>query len=165
MIARRHLGNLLAAERRRRAISISEAARLAGYRHLRKGVRRIEVFEKTGCEVRPFVVRLFTALNINLEAAEQRVRDAQRKRHEAKLNRWIAAHPNASPPRSLIVRAFAACYVQHRLPPHIRSAGASVAYARTFARRWSHEVCLILDGEVAIYLDELGAVIGIRFAT
>jgi transcriptional regulator with XRE-family HTH domain len=156
------LADHLAAERRRRGISARQLSTLAGYKRIAQGERRILRFEKSGDASRPFIERLFAALGLSLHAIE---RDLQRRvirRHERLLARWLRRYGDDPPPKLMVVRCFAGCYGSHDLTGRVTTTAEAVEYARSFARRWSHQVMMPLDGQWKVHFDEQGRVVSVH---
>lgn len=154
----KHVGEWVAAERKRRRLSTRQVAVLAGYRHVGKGERRIARFEQTGNEVRPFMKRLLLALGHSLREIED---DLERQRflaNETALRQWMKQHGHGVPPTHLVVRCFAGMYVRHRIDGRVKSMAEAIRYARWFSCLHSHQVCLPLGNERSTTFDERGRV-------
>lgn len=134
------LGNVIAAERYRRGLTVNDLARLAGYKRVDKGAKRIERFESTSNEVRPFIERLFVALNVSLSATEQQLALDEVRRKEQVLARWLLRHAQNQAPEAIVIRCFAGCYAHHRLPSEINTIAGVLSYARRFSQRTGLQV-------------------------
>lgn len=157
----RSLANVITAERQRRGLTAIDLARLAGYKRAGKGAKRIERFESTSNEVRPFIERLFVALDVSISATEQQLALDEVHRKEQVLARWLLRHAQDRAPEAIVIRCFAACYARHRLPSGINTIAGALSYAHRFSHRIGLQVVVPVRRHRFVLFSSKGQVVSI----
>lgn len=153
------VGGFVASERARLGLTTADLARLAGYRRVAKGAKRIARFESTNDEVRPFVQRIFIALDASLTAVEHSLREGAIGRREQLVARWLRRQGQSQAPAELLIRCFAGFYARHTVPDDINSMADGLQYARGLALRTGLQVIVRLNSRRHVLLDSAGQVV------
>jgi len=140
-----HMANHYQKRRLEMRLSLTQLARLIGYTNLSKGLRKIDLFERTGrCHPELFA-KLSEALCID---------DKQRNRLEYEdYKAWLAKPAN--PPTPYLLR----CPVRGciGLPEDITTVEEMERYASEHAKRHDAAVCLVIDNRIAVRFDKDGS--------
>ena len=146
-----NLGAFLRAERLRRGLSLSELARMVGYRNINKGVRRIMALEQTGSGKADLLVNVAAALNLDWTVVERLV-DEDRQERLREWEQWV----NEPVPIHLVVRLMAAVYARKVLPEDILTPEQAEKWACEFAREHRWRVCLVVSRRRSVWIDAEG---------
>ena len=146
----RHLGEFFRSRRIEQGLSLGQLARLAGYRNVNKGVRRILRFEQD-CVVRnDLLVRMTEALKISDYDLYTALCDHFHEQHLQEANELFQPY--------LVVRYLAAIYGRHELPAEIATAVEAERYACDYARSHRWRVCLVLSRRRCVWISASGTV-------
>jgi transcriptional regulator with XRE-family HTH domain len=154
------VGRLIKEERERQGLTQEQTARLAGYRQIAKGIRRIANLESGAMENESFARRIATALNVDADDLWQQALAESRQKAEADLARWLLAHPHSPLPSHLIVRIFSAAQGRHEIPADLTTIREIIHWAKELAAKHQHEVCLPLSPSTQVWIDRHGYVVG-----
>jgi hypothetical protein len=129
--------------------SLAQLARTLGYANVSKGVRKIDLFERTGrCHPEMFA-RLSMALGIT-----ERTRN--RLEYEDYKD-WLAAPAN--PPTPYMLRpGLRGCI---GVPEELTTVEEMERYAADYARKHGTGVCLVLDKRIYVRFDKDGSLLDI----
>jgi hypothetical protein len=119
-------------------LSLTQLARMVGYKNVSKGYRRIDVFERTGACHPILFAKLTELLGI-----DERTRN--RLEYED-YKEWLAMPAN--PPTPYLLRTgLRGCL---GLPEDATTVTEMERYAAGYARRHRTNVCLVLDNRIAV---------------
>ncbi len=147
------LGDFLRAERLKRGLSLGQLARLAGYKNLSKGARRILALERTSMAKPDLLVNVAEALNLDWAIVEQLAEEDYQER----LRVW-EAWANEPVPMCLVVRLIAAVYVRKALPEEVTTPGQAETWACEFARQHHCRVCLVVSRRISVWIYAQGEI-------
>jgi hypothetical protein len=134
-------------------MSLGRLARLAGYRNLSKGARRIACLEQTGGAMPELLLNVAEALGLDLMLVERLAKEDRQERLRA-WEPWVS-EPT---PMHMVVRLMAAIYVRKSLPAEITTQEQAQAWACTFARLHRCRVCLVVSRRVSVWVNAEGEV-------
>lgn len=151
-----HLGVFFRDRRVARQLSLSQVARLLGYKNLSRGCNKIKAFEAGG-KVQPDLLgKLAKVMEIDPEEVRQRIAEDYRD--------WLAWANEPIRPY-MVVRILACIYQRVELPDEALSPVAAVAFAADVARDRKFKVCLVLSRRVSVWFDATGKESGRQEAT
>ncbi len=125
-------------------LSLTQLARMVGYKNVSKGHRKIDLFERTGACHFLLFAKLTVALGID-ERTRNRLEYLDYKE-------WLAAPAN--PPAPYMIRTgLRGCL---GLPAEATTVEEMERYASAYARRNRTNVCLVLSRRIAVRFAEDG---------
>jgi hypothetical protein len=148
-----YLGSFIKAERLKQGLTLGRLARLAGYRNINKGARRIACLERTGKATPDLLVKVVEALGLNWTTVERLAEEDWQERLRA-WEGWVSEPA----PMHLVVRLMAAIYVRKSLPAEVTTQEQAEAWACGYARQHRWRVCLVLSRRLSVWIDAEGQV-------
>ena len=157
-----HLGTFLRNERVQRGLSLGQLAKLAGYKNISKGMRRLTHLESEGAfkEKDDLLVRVVEALGVELPVAQHLLEQDQQE-HMRAWEAWVSEPV----PMQLIVRHMAAVYGPVKMPEDITSSELAEGWACEYAKKHRHRVCLVLSRRLSVWIGADGKVESTRFGS
>ena len=142
-----------------KGLKLGQLARLAGYKNVAKGARRIEALERHGNVHADLRNKLADLLGIDHMTVD-RLMDEDQRQFLAEWNAWAS-----EPIRPyLIIRYMAAVYSHRELPEEIQSAEEAEAYATNVARTRHFRCCLVLSRRISVWIAADGTLEGVTEA-
>ncbi len=143
-------GHFLQERRKAMNLTYKQVAEKIGYKNISKGIRKIEALED-GFFHPVMATKVMECLGVTDQEWQQCLDEEERYLHEA-----IAKLPPFKP--VLILRAFAACYLNIHLPADLTDHESMIAYAADYAKQRGCKCCLVLDYDLKYWITEKGEV-------
>ena len=134
-------------------LSVGQLARLAGYRNLSKGSKRIHAFESSGFVRADLLDKLGDVLHVDAETVGALVRTDRRRF----LREW-AKWASVSIRPYIVIRLLPGWYTVVNVPEDRGDFASAKAFAAAKAREARRDVCLVWSRRVSVYFGPTGAV-------
>ncbi len=146
-----HAGNYVKSERLRQKLRYGDLARLAGWKNVNRGARRIQTLERGEFVDKNAYEKIANALQLD----RAKISDLARQDREAFLAEW-ENWVDQPVPVQIVMRAFAGCYIARTPPDRDWTREELEAYAAEVARENNCDVCLTLSRRHSTWIFDKG---------